>query len=80
MAYTNFWFVQRRFALDQVKNCYPAFNEQFDFVSSDAVIWRPYTESQKEAKYPGGISDLCTGDRAYWMALQRLCTFTFRLN
>lgn len=50
-----------------MKNCYPAFNEQFDFLSSDAVIWRPYTEAQKEAKYPGGISDLCTRDRAYWM-------------
>jgi hypothetical protein len=55
-----------------VKNCYSAFTEQFDFLREDAVIWEPYTNEQKEAKYPSGISDLCTRDRAYWMTKSKI--------
>ena len=72
MTCTNFWFVQRRFAHDQVKNCYPAFNEQFDVLSAGAVIWESYTDDAMEAKYPGGISNLCTRDRAYWMTKSKI--------
>ena len=64
--------MQRRFAHDQLKNCYLAFNELFDALSVEAVIWEPYTDQQKEAKYPGGLSDLCTRDRAYWMTKSKI--------
>ena len=69
---TNYCFVQRRFAHDQLKNCYEAFNELFDTLSAEAVIWEPYTDEQRMAKYPGGISDLCTRDRAYWMTKSKI--------
>ena len=64
--------MQRRFAHDQVKNCYPAFNEQFDVLIVGVVIWEPYTDDAMEAKYPGGISVLCTRDRAYWMTKSKI--------
>lgn len=72
MAETNFCFAQRRFAHDQVKNCYPSFNEQFDVLHADAVIWEPYTAENRDARYPGGISILCTRDYAYWMTKSKI--------
>ncbi|KAM0892101.1 hypothetical protein ACQ4PT_025990 [Festuca glaucescens] len=57
----------RRFARDQVRNCYPAFTEQFDVLDDRAMIWEPYTTVAMHARYPGGISILCYRDCAYWM-------------
>ena len=68
----KFCVVQRRFAHSQMRNCYEPFNEQFDILSSGAVIWRPYTQAKKKAIYPGGMSDLCTRDRAYWMTKSKI--------
>ena len=73
MAKTTYCFAQRRFAHDQVRNYYPAFNEQFDVLHDDAVIWQPYTEEAEHARYPdGGISTLCTRDDAYWMTKSKI--------
>src|SRR5664279_757357 len=70
MVETNFCFAQRRFAHDQVRQCYTAFREQFDVLT--AVIWEPYTDEAIEQRYPGGISDLCTRDRGYWMTKSKI--------
>lgn len=64
---TNILILQRRYAHDQVKNCYPSFTMQFDQLHEDLVIWEPYTIERRQARYPAGISDLCTRDRAYWL-------------
>ena len=72
MAETNFCFAQRRFAHDHVRNCYPAFNKQFDVLHAEAVIWEPYMEEAVHAKYPGGISLLCTRDHVYWMTKSKI--------
>ena len=71
-TYSYFWFAQRRFAQDQVRNCYPAFNEQFDVLHSEQVIWEPYTQEAVEVKYPCSISLLCTRDHAYWMTKSKI--------
>ena len=47
-----------------------AFNEQFDMYTS--VIWEPYTEELIQQRYPGGISTICTRDRAYWMTKSKI--------
>ena len=49
-----------------------AFNEHFDVLHSDQVIWQPYTQDAIEAKYTGGISRLCTKDRAHWMTKSKI--------
>ena len=67
---TNFCCTQRRFATEQTKQVYIAFNEQFDMYTS--VIWEPYTEELIQRRYPGGISDLCTRDRDYWMTKSKI--------
>ena len=64
--------MQRRYARDQVRNCYTALNELFDVLSPGAVIWEPYTQDVMEAKYPGGMSVLCTRDRGYWMMTSKI--------
>ena len=66
----NVCFMQRRFAHEQTKACYVAFNEQFDVYTS--VIWEPYTEEVIQRRYPGGISDMCTRDQAYWMTKSKI--------
>ncbi|KAK1633145.1 hypothetical protein QYE76_007460 [Lolium multiflorum] len=63
---------ERRFARDQVRNCYPAFTEQFDVLDDRAVIWEPYTAAAVHARYPGGISILCYRDCAYWMTQSKI--------
>ncbi|KAK1680870.1 hypothetical protein QYE76_041718 [Lolium multiflorum] len=63
---------RRRFARDQVRNCYPAFTEQFDVLDDRAVIWQPYMAAAVHARYPGGISNLCYRDCAYWMTQSKI--------
>ncbi|KAK1694475.1 hypothetical protein QYE76_011172 [Lolium multiflorum] len=63
---------ERRFARDQVRNCYPAFTEQFDVLDDRAVIWEPYTAAAVHARYSGGISILCYRDCAYWMTQSKI--------
>ncbi|KAK1699330.1 hypothetical protein QYE76_016027 [Lolium multiflorum] len=63
---------ERRFARDQVRNCYPAFTEQFDVLDDRAVIWQPYMAAAVHARYPGGISNLCYRDCAYWMTQSKI--------
>ena len=58
--------MQKRYAADQVKNCYPAFTAQFDQLLAEHVIWQPYSDDSINARYPGGISMMCTRDQAYW--------------
>lgn len=36
------------------------------------VIWEPYTEETINSRYPGGISNLCTRDGAYWMTKSKI--------
>jgi hypothetical protein len=55
-----------------VKNCYPSFTAQFDQLVEEQVIWEPYTEETINARYPGGISAMCTRDRAYWMTKSKI--------
>jgi hypothetical protein len=55
-----------------VRNCYPAFTEQFDVLREDSVIWAPYTDRAIEARFPYGISLLCTRDDAYWMTKAKI--------
>jgi len=55
-----------------MRNCYEAFIEQFDYLSDGAVLWQPYTEAAMHAKYPGGISTLCTRDLNYWMTKSKI--------
>ena len=73
-VYTNFMytFAQRRFAQDQVRNCYPALNEQFNVLHIEQVIWEPYTQDAVHGKYPDGILIICTRDRAYWMTKSKI--------
>ena len=65
LAATNFSSLQRRFASDQTRKAYTALNEQFDAYTG--VIWQPYTEAAIQARYPGGLSVLCTRDRDYYL-------------
>ena len=37
-----------------------------------SVIWEPYTDDAVHARYPGGISDLCTRDQLYWMTKSKI--------
>lgn len=64
--------MQRRYAAEQVKNCYPAFTEQFDVLRDDQVIWEPYTYAAIARRYPRGISLMCTRDEAYWMTKSKI--------
>ncbi|XP_071685215.1 uncharacterized protein [Lolium perenne] len=72
----GFWsmgnFNTRRFARDQVRNCYPSFTEQFDVLDDRAVIWQPYMAAAVHERYPGGISNLCYRDCAYWMTQSKI--------
>ena len=70
LAATNICFLQRRFASDQTRKAYTALNEQFDAYTG--VIWQPYTEADIQARYPGGLSVLCTRDRDYWMTKSKI--------
>ncbi|XP_071679930.1 serine/threonine-protein phosphatase 7 long form homolog [Lolium perenne] len=63
---------ERRFARDQVRNCYPSFTEQFDVLDDRAVIWQPYMAAAVHERYPGGISNLCYRDCAYWMTQSKI--------
>ncbi|KAM0857006.1 hypothetical protein ACQ4PT_048745 [Festuca glaucescens] len=63
---------RRRFGHGQIRNCYPAFTEQFDMLLEGQVIWEPYHMDIIETKYPGGISSLCTRDSAYWMTKSKI--------
>ena len=55
-----------------MRNCYPSFNEQFDVLHSEAVIWEPYTPDAIERRYPDGMSIVCTRDYAYWMTKSKI--------
>lgn len=70
MTETNFLFAQRSFAHEQTRRAYIALNEQFDVYTG--VIWQPYTQAAIDARYPGGISELCTRDRDYWMTKSKI--------
>ena len=70
LAATNFSSLQRRFASDQTRKAYTALNEQFDAYTG--VIWQPYTEAAIQARYPAGMSVLCTRDRDYWMTKSKI--------
>jgi hypothetical protein len=61
------FYIQRRFAFDQVRGCYQSITEAFDFYLGDAVIWDPYSPASIAARYPGGLSYLCTRDHEYWL-------------
>ena len=37
-----------------------------------SVIWEPYTDDAIHARYPGGISDMCTRHRRYWMTKSKI--------
>nr|XP_040258974.1 uncharacterized protein LOC120976208 [Aegilops tauschii subsp. strangulata] len=61
---------ERRFASDQTRKAYTALHEQFDAYTG--VIWQPYTKAAIQARYPGGMSVLCTRDRDYWMTKSKI--------
>ncbi|KAM0915146.1 hypothetical protein ACQ4PT_011046 [Festuca glaucescens] len=63
---------KRRFGHNQLRNCYPAFTEQFDLLLESDVSWEPYSEDNRDAAYPGGISNMCTGDWPYWMTKAKI--------
>jgi hypothetical protein len=41
--------------------------EAFDFYPGDKVIWDPYSPASIAARYPGGLSYLCTRNYEYWL-------------
>ncbi|KAM0827547.1 hypothetical protein ACQ4PT_068134 [Festuca glaucescens] len=63
---------KRRFGHNQLRNCYPAFTEQFDLLLESDVIWEPYRQDNRDAAYPGGISNMCTRDWPYWMTKAKI--------
>jgi hypothetical protein len=69
---TVIFYIQRRFAFDQVRGCYQSITEAFDFYPGDAVIWDPYSPGSIAARYPGGLSDLCTRDQEYWLTKSKI--------
>lgn len=64
--------MQRHFGHNQLRNCYPAFTEQFDLLLESDVNWEPYSEDHRDGAYPGGISNMCTRDWAYWMTKAKI--------
>ena len=70
LTFANLYFQQRRFATEQIRRAYTALNEQFDVYTG--VIWQPYTPEAIAARYPHGISVLCTRDRDYWMTKSKI--------
>ncbi|KAK1613114.1 hypothetical protein QYE76_036787 [Lolium multiflorum] len=62
----------RHFGHNQLRNCYPAFTEQFDLLLESDVSWEPYSEDHRDEAYPGGISLMCTRDWAYWMTKAKI--------
>lgn len=62
--------LQRRFATEQVHNCYQSFTAQFDQLHYDEVIWQPYV--RLETRYPGGISQKCFSDSCYWFTKAKI--------
>jgi hypothetical protein len=66
------FYIQRRFAFDQVRGCYQSITESFDFYPGDAVIWDPYSAASIAARYPGGLSNLCTRDHEYWLTKSKI--------
>jgi hypothetical protein len=69
---TIIFYVQKRFAFDQVRGCYQSITESFDFYLGDAVIWDPYSAASIAARYPGGLSNLCTRDQEYWLTKSKI--------
>nr|XP_051208128.1 serine/threonine-protein phosphatase 7 long form homolog [Lolium perenne] len=63
---------KRHFGHNQLRNCYPAFTEQFDLLLESDVTWEPYSEEHLHEAYPGGISNMCTRDWAYWMTKAKI--------
>jgi hypothetical protein len=53
-----------------MRRAYTALNEQFDLYTG--VIWQPYTQAVIDARYPGGMSALCTRDSDYWMTKSKI--------
>ncbi|XP_071678345.1 uncharacterized protein [Lolium perenne] len=67
-TFGSLWTSRKRcFGHNQLRNCYPAFTEQFDLLLESDVNWEPYSEDHRDEAYPGGISNMCTRDWAYWM-------------
>lgn len=62
--------LQRRFATEQVHNCYPSFTAQFDQLHYDEVIWQPY--NRLGYRYPEGISQQCFSDSSYWFTKAKI--------
>jgi hypothetical protein len=55
-----------------VRGCYQSITEAFNFYPDDAVIWDPYSPGSIAARYPGGLSDLCTRDQEYWLTKSKI--------
>jgi hypothetical protein len=70
MVESNFCFSQRHYAGHQTRRAYTALNEQFDTYTG--VIWQPYTQAVIDARFPGGMSVLCTRDNNYWMTKSKI--------
>jgi hypothetical protein len=66
------FYIQRRFAFDQVRGCYQSITEAFDFYPGDTVVWDPYSPDSIAARYLGGLSDLCTRDQKYWLTKSKI--------
>jgi hypothetical protein len=69
---TVIFYIQRRFAFDQVRSCYQSITETFDFYPGHKVIWDPYSPASIRARYPGGLSSLCTRDHEYWLTKSKI--------
>jgi hypothetical protein len=41
--------------------------ESFDLYPNDQFIWNPYSTTSIHARYPSGISIMCTRDQDYWL-------------
>jgi hypothetical protein len=55
-----------------VRGCYQSITEAFDFYPDDAVIWDPYSATSIAARYPGGLSNLCTRANEYWLTKSKI--------
>jgi hypothetical protein len=55
-----------------VRGRYQSITEAFNFYPGDAVIWDPYSAASIHARYPGGLSILCTRDHEYWLTKSKI--------
>nr|XP_051211485.1 protein MAIN-LIKE 1-like [Lolium perenne] len=72
-TFGSLWTWRKRcFGHNQLRNCYPAFTEQFDLLLESDVNREPYSEDHHDEAYPGGISNMCTRDWAYCMTKAKI--------